>query len=129
MEEYLKNYIQQKFTPEEVVEIKKKLRRNTSQRAEILGEVYEHYLYWNKNSNIKTFLSMYKNTKANQELFKKSKAYYPPMEVRVLAVKLSFLSVSDLYFVVSMAKDMRVRKQNFNKWLFWAIKAQKELST
>lgn len=102
-------------------------QKTLSERSELLKELYSHYLYWNKKDNIKKFLQVHKDNrkiynKELQEQFKKSKDYYKPITVKLFCVRLSHIPTQDLYYLTSIAKDMRNRGNNFNKWLWWSIK-------
>lgn len=35
---------------------------------------------------------------------------------------LGHVPTTDLYYLVSIAKDKQHRKESFNKWLFWALR-------
>lgn len=123
LEEYLKRYNQK-----ELDEVKSQARKNKSERSELVKEIYEeHYCYWNSKSNLDAFKYTYKEkdrTPENQAKFKKSKAYYPKMQIVRFCMKIAHIPTKDLYYLVSVAKDMKNRKQNFNKWLFWSMKTQ-----
>lgn len=47
---------------------------------------------------------------------------WKPMSPKVFAIKLSHLSISDLYYTHSMAKDSKARRGSYSKYLFWSIK-------
>lgn len=49
---------------------------------------------------------------------------FKPMTGRVLAIKLSHLSTSDIYYTHSMAKDYKARKGSYSKYLFGSIKVK-----
>lgn len=40
--------------------------------------------------------------------------------------RLGFMKTDDLYFLISIAKDKDNRGENFNRWLFWAIKPEQK---
>ena len=127
MQSYIQNYLSKFSVDTKEVEQQVKKKEYASERAEIVSKIYPHYLYWNKDSNIKTFLEIYKDTakiknKKLQEDFKQSKKYYPPMEVKLYCIKIAHIPTKDLYYILSIANDMKNRKQNFNKWLFSQIK-------
>ena len=47
---------------------------------------------------------------------------YKPLTGRGLAIKISHIPTQDLYATHSMAKDYKVRKGSYSKYLFGAIK-------
>lgn len=114
LQDYLKKYNL------DVQEVKEKA---LNERQAELQAIYELYVKHQKINNWKQYRKLYKeDTKGNQERFVKSSEYYPPMPVKVFAIKLSHMPTQDLYFLESVAKDMLNRGQNFNKWLFYNIK-------
>lgn len=101
-----------------------------SQRAELFNELYGFY----EKSYKKNMWSAYRMWLGKNKLkhsperivqFKKSKDFRKPITVRSFcSYWLGFLETGDLYFLLSVAKDKFNRGENFNKWLFWAIKKE-----
>lgn len=100
-----------------------------SERADLIGQIYEYYeKSWKKNTwiNYISWLktNRIKNTKENRELFKKSKSFFKKETVKSIAsFRLGHIKTKDLYYILSQAKDMDKRGDNFNKWLFYSLKA------
>ena len=127
MQPYLANYLSKFQLDTKEVEQQVQQKRYHSERAEIIDKIYKHYLYWNKDSNIKAFLQLHRDTDKlkNKQLledFKKTKQYYKPLTVKAICIKIAHIPTQDLYYILSIANDMKNRKQNFNKWLFYSIK-------
>lgn len=101
-----------------------------SQRAELFKELYGYYeRCYKKNTwaDYRSWLARnrYKHSQARTEEFKKSKDFRKPIEISSFcSYWLGFLKTEDLYYLISIARDKENRGENFNKWLFWAIKKQ-----
>lgn len=119
----LADYIAQK-------KIENPIKQFRSQRNELFNELYKFYeKSWRKNTwtNYIKWLKINKleNNKINREKFSKSKMFFPKdTEKKFCSFRLGFMPTKDLYYILSIAKDMDNRGENFNKWLFWAIKPQ-----
>lgn len=106
-----------------------------SERAELLGQIYEHYeKSWKKNTwtNYIKWLKEQKkkNTKDNQALFKKSKSYFKKDTIKTFcSFRLGHVKTNDLYYILSQAKDKDNRGENFNLWLFANLKLTPSVST
>lgn len=102
-----------------------------SERASLIKEIYSYYeLQWKKDT-FHNYLKWarehkYPNTIEFREDFKNTKNYFPKKEMKEFCSRyMCFIKENrDLNYVISIAKDMQNRKQNFNKWLFWALKPQ-----
>lgn len=111
------------------LEIKPKFR---SQRNELFNELYKYYeKSWKQNtwSNYIKWLKQnkFKNTPEKRNEFKKSKMYFKKdTEKSFCSYRLGFMKTDDLYFLISIAKDKDNRGENFNRWLFWAIKPEQK---
>lgn len=99
-----------------------------SERNALFFELYGYYeRSWKRNTwlNYIKWLKQnkFKSSKDKQVEFKKSKFYYPKdSEKTFCSYRLGFMKTNDLYFLISIAKDKENRGENFNQWLFWAIK-------
>ena len=101
-----------------------------SQRAELFKELYGHYESSYKKSTWTEYRkwlgrNKFKHSTARTAEFRKSKEFRKPIEIKSFcSYWLGFLKTEDLYYLISIAKDKENRGENFNKWLFWAIKKQ-----
>lgn len=104
-----------------------------SKRAELIQEIHELY------KKDKWFLDRrqctnwinrngMKPTKENVERWKKeSGEFRSEISPKSLAsFWLAHIPTDHLFYIISVGKDMRNRNQSFNKWLFWALKVDKE---
>lgn len=101
-----------------------------SERSELFNELYSYYeKSYRKNcwSDYITWLkkNKFKHSKEKIAEFKKSKDFRKKISIKSFcSFWLSFVKTNDLYYLISIAKDKDQRGENFNKWLFWAIKNQ-----
>lgn len=102
--------------------------KRLSQRAELFKELYSYY---EKSYKKNTWLDYIKWLKENHiKHTKESIAKFDKIKRKPITVKsfcsfwLSHIPTIDLYYLISIAKDMENRNQNFNKWLFWSIKCE-----
>lgn len=101
-----------------------------SQRAELFKELYGYYeKSYKKNQLVdyRMWLSSnrYKHNDTRLEQFKKTPYFRKKIEISSFcSYWFGFLKTEDLYYLISVAKDKDNRGENFNKWLFWAIRKQ-----
>lgn len=101
-----------------------------SERNALFNELYGYYeKSYRKNcwSDYIAWLrkNKFKHTKDRVNEFKATKDFRKKITVKSFcSFWLSFLKTNDLYYMISIAKDKDQRGENFNKWLFWAIKNQ-----
>ena len=115
MKDFLNKYL-------EKYEIEKK--KTLNERQELLKELYDFYLKHQKISNWKTYRKNFReDNKKNIDLFMKSKDYYKPMDIKLFCIRIGHIPTQDIYYLISIARDMLNRKTNFNKWLFYNLKA------
>lgn len=101
-----------------------------SQRSEVFAELYKYYENDWKVQTWKNYISFLKQEKKkdsneSRQLFTKSKFYFKKISVKSFcSFWLSFLTTEELYYLVSIAKDKLNRKESFNKWLFYSLKAK-----
>jgi len=101
-----------------------------NERQFVLKEIYELYLKdesHRKVANWKRFCSWCRTNKKGKESlneFKKSKQFIKPISAKLLAIRFSHLKVSDLYYMLSVAKDKKNRGENVGGFLLGSIKAQ-----
>lgn len=100
-----------------------------SQRAELLGELYEGYKKDNKIQNWKNYISWLKknhikHSRDSISKFKKEKEYFKQMPIKTFAFFISHIPSNDLFYLVSIMKDKLNRKESFCKWLFYALKTK-----
>ncbi len=56
------------------------------------------------------------------DLFKKTDQYLKPLQAGFIAIKIAHLSLSDLYYFLSVCKDAKSRGRSFSKHFFGSIK-------
>lgn len=101
-----------------------------SERNSIFNELYSYYEKSYKKNTWQEYLSWLKankikHTREHVEMFKKTPTFRKQITVKSFcSFWLGFMKTQDLYYLVSIAKDKENRGENFNKWLFWAIKDQ-----
>lgn len=112
--------------------LKKKLEVSTplkSQRAELFKELYSYYEKSYKKNTWSDYVAWLKKNKikhSKESIENYNKIKRPKITVRSFcSYWLSFIPTNDLYYLISIAKDMEQRNQNFNKWLFYSIKNKK----
>jgi hypothetical protein len=106
-------------------------KKRTSQRAELIGEVYDIYTsptqrLFRKKQNWKRYIAWIKknrtpHTKENQEKFKKVKSkdggFIKEHNIKTFCFFLSHLKEKDLYYALSVGRDMENRNENFGAWI------------
>lgn len=101
-----------------------------SQRNELFKELYQYYERSYKKNTWTNYINWLKrnkikHSKISLEEFKKSKDYHKKIDEKSFATYwLVWANRETLYYMISIAKDMENRNQNFNRWLFWAIRPQ-----
>lgn len=94
-----------------------------------IAEIFE-----GKDSSLYKTYEKATNTSERAELIKqfceiinreREKTKWKPITGRALAIKLSHISTTDLYHVLSMGKDYKNRNGSFSKFLFGSIKPKK----
>jgi hypothetical protein len=124
--DFINNYLK-KFEVQEITQQEKKKFR--SQRSEILDEIYQVYVHCQKLDNWASYRKLYKeDTKENQKKFVASKSYFKAWDIKRFVVRLSYIPTDDLFYILSIARDMKNRKQNFSKWIMWNTKQLKEVA-
>lgn len=99
-----------------------------SERASIFNDLYPYYEKSYKKNTWLSYIAWlktnrFKHSSQKVEEFKRTPAYFKIIDVKSLcSFWLGFMKTEDLYYLVSIAKDMDKRGQNFNKWLFYSIK-------
>lgn len=110
-------------------------KADKNQRRSLFRDLYPYYERDWKRQTWKTYntwlrANRMKHSSVNQAAFKKTKLYFPKITPASLAsFWLCHMKTEDLYYLISIAKDKENRKESFNRWLFWSIKVQPELST
>lgn len=101
-----------------------------SQRSELLRQLYEYYEKSYKKNTWHDYLSWLRefkkeNNKETQDEFRKTKLFHKQIDTRSFcSFWLGHIPTKDLWYLLSLAKDMNNRDQNFNRWLFWALRAK-----
>lgn len=113
---------------EELLKEKKDLEPNPpkSERAELLGKLYNIYELDYKIQTWKEYCKWLKQNKFNNSKIKVEeyrKIAYPKIQIKnFCSFWLSHIPTEDLYYLISIMNDIKNRKGSPNKWLFWAIK-------
>lgn len=100
------------------------------ERSELFNELYSYYEKSYKKNSWSSYIAWlkknrFKHSKEKIAEFKRDKSFRKQIPVSSFcSFWLSFMKTDDLYYLVSIAKDKDNRGENFNKWLFWAIKPQ-----
>lgn len=109
-----------------------KTGRGKTQRNELMKQIHDCYIkdkWLSDRANCAKWLSIKRlsPTKENVDVWKKqSGEYYKPITPASLAsFWLGHIKTEDLFYIVSIAKDKINRKENFVKWLFWSLRAEK----
>lgn len=102
--------------------------KQRSQRAELIEQLYNIYMSdtqvrHRKITNWKRYCEWCRNNKTPdskeaQSKFKKSKSYIKTHNIKTFVYFLSVIPTSDLDYLISVAKDMNNRNQNFSGYLF-----------
>lgn len=101
-----------------------------SERATLFKELYSYYEDSYKKNSWSNYIGWLKenhikHSKDSVEQFKKTKLHRKQIDIKSFcSFWLGFIKTKDLYYLISIAKDKQNRNENFNKWLFWAIKVE-----
>ncbi len=101
-----------------------------SQRSELFAELYSYYEKSFKKNSWVDYINWlkknhFKHSKDKVITFKTSKEFHKKITVASFcSFWLGFMKTEDLYYLISIAKDKDQRGENFNRWLFWAIKPE-----
>lgn len=105
----------------------KKEKVKKSERADTISKIYDIYTsptqrLIRKKENWKRYVKWCKmnkqpNSKESQAKFKKSKLYIKEHPVKTICYFISHIPTKDLYFLLSVGKDMENRNQNFSRYL------------
>lgn len=105
--------------------------KKTSERAEIIKEIYEIYISkkqtnHRKKANWKRYIIWLKknkipDSKENQNKFRRSKEFIKTRDIKSFCFLLSHIKTKDLYYILSVGKDMENRDQNFSGYLLGNI--------
>jgi hypothetical protein len=115
-----------------LLELKKKElgieKKPRSERSALFTELYGYYqksykkncwldyLAWLKKNRLK-------HSKDTVEQYKKDKTFRKMITIKSFcSFWFGHIPTQDLYYLTSIAKDKDRRGENFNRWLFWAIK-------
>lgn len=98
-----------------------------SQRNDILRQIYSFYdsdreVFLTKKKNWKRYVEFLKenkikDTKENQERFKKSKKFIKKMSSSTVAYFVSHIPTNDLYYVLSVVKDKSFRNESVGAYI------------
>lgn len=101
-----------------------------SQRAELLGQIYEIYEQDYKKQKWLEYLAWLKANKyqhSAKTVAQYKKISYPKISISSFcSYWLSPIPTDDLFYILSEAKDIRNRNGSFNKWLFYNLKVVKD---
>ena len=102
-----------------------------SERNELFNQLYAFYeKSWKKNMWIDYIAWLKKNhfKHSKEKVLAYKKVAYPKIsEKSFCSYWLGHIPTNDLYYLVSIAKDKDNRGENFNRWLFWALKIEKNM--
>lgn len=118
------------ITLQEAIKKYKNEKPKISQRSDLLRQIYEYYQKSYKINTWHNYLKWLKEnkkevSKETQDEFRKTKIYHKQIDIRSFcSFWLGHIPTKDLWYLLSIAKDMENRNQNFNKWLFWALKVK-----
>lgn len=99
-----------------------------SERAELFNELYGFYERSYKKNSWNAYrewlkTNKFKHTSERVEQYKKDPSFRKQITVKSFcSFWFGFMKTQDLYYLISIAKDKENRGENFNRWLFWAIK-------
>jgi Mg/Co/Ni transporter MgtE len=98
-----------------------------SQRNDILRQIYSFYdsdreVFLTKKKNWKRYIEFLKenkikDSKENQERFKKSKKFIKKMSSSTVAYFVSHIPTNDLYYVLSVVKDKSFRNESVGAYI------------
>lgn len=97
-----------------------------SQRAELLSQLYFIYELDFKKQTWKNYIKWLRSNgreHCSLNVIEYKKIMYKKITVASFcSFWLSHIPTEDLFYLVSIAKDMQNRNQSFNKWLFYNLK-------
>jgi Mg/Co/Ni transporter MgtE len=98
-----------------------------SQRNDILRQIYSFYdsdreVFLTKKKNWKRYIEFLKenkikDSKENQERFKKSKKFIKKMSSSTVAYFVSHIPTNDLYYILSVVKDKSFRNESVGAYI------------
>lgn len=98
-----------------------------SQRNDILRQIYSFYdsereVFLTKKKNWKRYIEFLrenkiKDSKENQERFKRSKKFIKKMSPSTVAYFVSHIPTNDLYYVLSVVKDKSFRNESVGAYI------------
>ena len=98
-----------------------------SQRNDILRQIYSFYdsdreVFLTKKKNWKRYIeflkeNILKDTKENQDRFKKSKKFIKKMSSSTVAYFVSHIPTNDLYYILSVVKDKSFRNESVGAYI------------
>ena len=98
-----------------------------SQRNDILRQIYSFYdsdreVFLTKKKNWKRYIEFLrenkiKDSKENQERFKRSKNFIKKMSPSTVAYFVSHIPTNDLYYVLSVVKDKSFRNESVGAYI------------
>lgn len=98
-----------------------------SQRNDILRQIYSFYdsdreVFLTKKKNWKRYIEFLKenklkDTKENQDRFKKSKKFIKKMSSSTVAYFVSHIPTNDLYYILSVVKDKSFRNESVGAYI------------
>lgn len=119
---------------EELFKIEEPKKKKHSQRAQFISEIYDIYISeqqrnFRKRENWKRYITWLKDnrtpdSKENQAKFKKSKSFIKEHSVKTIVFFVSHIPTADLHYILSLAKDMQFRNQNFSSYLLGSLKVK-----
>lgn len=102
-------------------------KKRISERAELIKEIYEIYASqtqcdFRKKLNWKRYCEWCKeknvsDSEENRSKFKRSKGYIKTHTVKAFCYFISPIPTKDLYYIASIARDMKNRKQDFGSYI------------
>lgn len=109
-------------------------KKKRSQRSDLTAQIYEIYTSeqqrnFRKRENWKRYIVWLKDnrtpdSKENQAKFKKSKSFIKEHPVKTIVFFVSHIPTADLHYILSLAKDMQFRNQNFSSYLLGSLKVK-----
>lgn len=105
------------------------VKKRTSERAELIKELYTLYLADKTNrriANWKKYVAYCKTNKLpkgkeSEAKFKKSKEYIKELSIKSFCYLLSHIKTPDLYYNLSVARDKRNRGENVGGWIVGSV--------
>lgn len=106
--------------------IDKEKTSSRSERAELIGQIYDFYKEDTRKQNWKRYIKWLKEKRLKHSLasvdnFKHTKVYFKTRNIKSFCFLLSHIKTKDLYYIISLGKDKKNRGENFSGWLFGEI--------